>query len=227
MTSKSKTSETQDEYNEEVRRQVVAAAFGPVLDDLLAEAKPQAWPKIWSPTEELKLNFTRLKYPKGYKTDCDKRKCGIPADSKFQEPVDLKASLHNFRVYVNDTEYFMSNLPPVYSKWSSGKVFNEHGLNDIRKTNFDYKNEPYFAMICGAYIASYLSGISLLNLSETPATATNTSKLITSFVRYHFCEIPSNKEVYASSKTYTPIRSEQSEEAHPNCVRGKGICGNG
>ena len=48
---------------EEQRRQVVAKAFGPVLDDILAEAKPQdtdvtkgakrsdktstTWPKIW------------------------------------------------------------------------------------------------------------------------------------------------------------------------------------
>ena len=181
MTSKSKTSESQDEYNEEVRRQVVAEAFGPLLDDILREAKPQdtdsdsrsasrndstSWPKIWSPISPTKLKFTRLKYPKDYKTDCDKRKCEIPADSKYQEPVDIKASLHNFRVYVNDTEYFMSNLPHVYARWSSDKVFNEHGLNDIRKTNFDYKTEPYFAMICGAYIASHLSGISLLNLFD-------------------------------------------------------------
>ena len=172
MTSKSKTSETQD-----AMARAVAEAFGPVLDDLLAET----WPKIWSPIEESKLNFTRLKYPKGYKTDCDKRKCGIPADSKFQEPVDLKASLHNFRVYVNENEYFMSNLPHVYVRWSSDKVFYEIDFYDIRKTNFDYKTEPYFAMICGAYIASYLSGISLLNLFDKSA-----NKVISSFVRYHF-----------------------------------------
>ena len=135
------------------------------------------WPKIWTPGPKPK--FTRLRYPKDYITDCNEHTCGIPADSKFQEPVDLKASLHNFRVYVNDNEYFMSNLPHVYARWSPGKVFNEHGLNDIRKTSFDYKTEPYFAMICGAYIASYLSGISLLNLNGD-------SKLITTFVRYHF-----------------------------------------
>ena len=82
-------------------------------------------------------------------------------------------------MYVNEREYFMSNLPHVYAKWSSGKVFNEKGLHDIRKVNFNYKSEPYFAMICGAYIASYLSGISLLNLQSR-------SKLITTFVRYHF-----------------------------------------
>ena len=99
-------------------------------------------------------------------------------DSKFQEPADLKQSLHYFRVYVNEKDYFMSNLPHVYARWSSGKKFNEKGLHDIRKSGFSYKNEPYFAMICGAYIASYLSGISLLNLQSD-------SKLVTTFVRYH------------------------------------------
>ena len=39
MNSKSKTSKTQDEYNEEVRRQVVAEAFGPVLDKILKRTK--------------------------------------------------------------------------------------------------------------------------------------------------------------------------------------------
>ena len=72
-------------------------------------------------------------------------------DSKFQEPADLKQSLHNFRVYVNERDYFMCNLPHVYASWSSGKKFNEKGLHDIREAGFDYKREPYFAMICGAY----------------------------------------------------------------------------
>ena len=165
---------------EEQRRQVVAKAFGPVLDDILREAKPQdtdktstSWPKIWSPISPTKLKFTRLTSPRP--------KYGIPADSKYQEPVDLKASLYNFRVYVNDTEYFMSNLPHVYAKWSSGKDLRVGDVHDIRKTSFDYKTEPYFAMICGAYIASHLSGISLLNLFDNTA-----GNLISSFVRYHF-----------------------------------------
>ena len=175
-----------DEYNEEVQRRVVAAAFGPVLEKILREDSESdnenGWPKIWLPLDEDKTpKFTRLRYPKDYKTDCDEHKCGIPADSKFQEPVDLKASLHNFRVYVNDTEYFMNNLPHVYSKWSNDKTFDENILKDIRKTKFDYKTEPYYAMICGACIASYLSGISLLNLFDKSA-----GNLIASFVRYYF-----------------------------------------
>ena len=78
MNSKSKTSETQDEYNEEVRRQVVAEAFGPLLDEILSEQEDQrkqvksqdeqtSWPKIWSPISPTKLKFTRLTYPKDYK----------------------------------------------------------------------------------------------------------------------------------------------------------------
>ena len=140
------------------------------------------WPKIWSDIGSRKPEFTRLKFPKDPLTKCDDHKCGIPADSKFQEPADLKQSLHNFRLYVNERDYFMSGLPHVYAKWSPGKVFNEHGLHDIREAGFDYKTEPYFAMICGAYIASYLSGISLLNLNYDNGS----SKLITTFVRYHF-----------------------------------------
>ena len=137
------------------------------------------WPKIWSDNGKTKPEFTRLRYPKDPLTGCDDRRCGIPMDSKYQEPADLKQSVHNFRMYVNERDYFMSNLPHVYARWSSGKVFNVKGLHDIRKAGFNYKTEPYFAMICGAYISSYLSGISLLNLQGD-------SKLITTFVRYHF-----------------------------------------
>ena len=172
--------ENQDEYNEEVRREVVAEAFEPVLDNILnlqeetnTDDNTDGWPKIWSPISPTKLKFTRLTRPKP--------KYGQPSHTKFQEPVDLKASLHNFRVYVNDTEYFMSNLPHVYAKWSLGKNLGVDGVHDIRKTDFNYKTEPYFAMICGAYIASHLSGISLLNLFNNTA-----GNLISSFVRYHF-----------------------------------------
>ena len=147
--------------------------------DREATLRSHLWPKIWSDNGSRKPKFTRLRYPKDFLTDCDDHKCGIPADSKFQEPADLKQSVHNFRVYVNEKDNFMSNLPHVYARWSSGKVFNEKGLKDIREVSFDYKSEKYFAMICGAYIASYLSGISLLNLNGD-------SKLITTFVRYYF-----------------------------------------
>ena len=140
--------------------------------------KKEPWPRVWSDGGS-KPEFTRLIFPKDLSTKCVNHKCDIPDDTQFQEPVDLKQSLHNFRVYVNGRDYFMSNLPHVYAKWSSGKVFDENKLVEIRYNDFDYKTEPYFAMICGAYIASYLSGISLINLHDS-------HPLISTFVRYHF-----------------------------------------
>ena len=96
----------------------------------------ETWPKIWSANGKIP-KFTRLKFPKDPLTKCDDHKCGIPADSTFQEPVFLNESLHNFRVYVNERDYFMSYFPQVRARWSSGKTFNEKGLKDIREAAFD------------------------------------------------------------------------------------------
>ena len=145
---------------------------------LYSGTKKEPWPKIWSDNGS-KPKFTRLRFPKDPSTKCVNHKCDIPDDTQFQEPADLKQSLHNFRVYVNNRDYFMSNLPHVYARWSSGKIFDESKLVEIRYNDFNYKVEPYFAMICGAYIASYLSGISLMNLHDD-------HPLISTFVRYHF-----------------------------------------
>ena len=86
---------------------MVVDAFEPVLDEILdsqdktnTDDNTDGWPKIWSPISPLKLKFTRLTHPKPKYGKAHGKALG------FQEPVDLKASLHNFRVYVNDTEYF-------------------------------------------------------------------------------------------------------------------------
>ena len=150
----------------------------PEYTKYLYSGKKEQWPVVWSDNGS-KPKFTRLRYPKDPPFKCVNHKCNVPDDTQFQEPADLKQSLHNFKVYVNNRDYFMSNLPHVWAKWSPGKIFNENGLKDIRDQNFDYRKEPYFAMICGAYIASYLSGISLLNLHDD-------HPLISTFVRYHF-----------------------------------------
>ena len=62
--------------------------------------------------------------------------------------------------------------------WSNGRTLNEKVGYDIRKFKFDYMNKPY---LCGVYLASYLSGIPLRNLTESD----DTPKIITSIARYH------------------------------------------
>ena len=63
---------------EEQRARLVAEAFGPVLDEILAP-----WPKIWSPISPTKLKFTRLTHPRS--------NYGIPADSTAKpRPTGIK-----------------------------------------------------------------------------------------------------------------------------------------
>ena len=71
------------------------------------------WPKIWN-DDGTKPKFTRLRYPSDPLTSCNATRCGITDDSQFEEPAKLKQSLHNFRLYVNEKDYFMSGLPHVY-----------------------------------------------------------------------------------------------------------------
>jgi hypothetical protein len=54
----------------------------------------------------------------------------------------------NFKVYVNSTDYFMSDLPPI---------------DNLITPKFNMTHE-YYRAISGAYVASYLCGISLNRL---------------------------------------------------------------
>ena len=135
-------------------------------------------------------------------------------DSTFQKPVDLGYALNKFKIYVTNTEYFISDFPSVSADWKEGKTINEVTGLDIRKRPFNYKNEPNFTMICATYVASFLCGISIQHLEENE----NTPKIITSMVRYHlyyqirkYMKNPSLLKRYASQferlvKKYLPIK---------------------
>ena len=135
-------------------------------------------------------------------------------DSTFQKPVDLGFALNKFKIYVTNTEYFVSNFPAVSEDWQKGKTINEVAGLDIRKRPFDYKNDSYSAMICATYVATFLCGISTQHLTESD----DVPKIITSMVRYHlyyqirkFMKNPSLLDRYASQfekpvRKYLPIK---------------------
>ncbi len=133
---------------------------------------------IWSPKEEIP-KFQNLRYP----NDPTRQGWGNHPiiDSSFQTPVNLGSVLNKFRIHLSVTEYFFSNFPPISEDWKKGKTLNENVGLDIRDFPHDYEKEPYFAMICATYVASFLCGISLKHLSEHK----NTPKIITSLARYH------------------------------------------
>ncbi len=108
----------------------------------------------------------------------------------------------------------MSNFPSISADWKEGKTINEVTGLDIRKRPFDYKNEPYFAMICATYVATFLCGVSVQHLTESD----DVPKMITSMVRYHlyyqikeFMSYPNLLDRYASQferpvRKYLPIK---------------------
>ena len=51
-------------------------------------------------------------------------------------------------------QYFLAQLPAIEASWSRGKTIDETTVYV-----FDYKKEPYFAMISAAYVAYFLCGL--------------------------------------------------------------------
>jgi hypothetical protein len=90
--------------------------------------------------------------------------------------VKLPYNFNNFRIYINENSYFMSNLPDAGVGWDEGPNLTN---NDVRKVPFN--TIPYTRMLSGAYIASYLSGVSMDHVQENSSIP----KIITPIMRYH------------------------------------------
>ena len=79
----------------------------------------------------------------------------------------LNYPINQFRIYVNNTDYFQSQL---------------EGLNITTNDNATWNlREPYFQSIVGAWIATYACGISIQHLSFSQQVP----KQITSLMRFH------------------------------------------
>ena len=79
----------------------------------------------------------------------------------------LNYPINQFRIYVNDTDFFQSNLP---------------GLNITTNDNAKWNlKEPYFQSIVGTWIATYACGISIQHLTFSQEVP----KQITSLMRFH------------------------------------------
>jgi hypothetical protein len=170
------------------------------------------WSTIWA-SGGIIPKFSNLREPK--------HEWGIHHYPVFQKAVNLGYPLHNFKVYVSDTDYFYSKFNPIkLYDWKNKAVLYENNRgtdalpsdveSDIRNVIMDYENEPYFAQICSAYIATFLCGISIENLEWNY----HTPKQITSIARYHlyytmrkFIKNPELMKAYDLSgmKGYLPV----------------------
>ena len=132
------------------------------------------WPEIWSPGG-LVPKFSHLTG----NTDPYTMLGVTYHNTKYQKFGHLGQELHDFSVFVANGKSFMSNLPRVTERWSTGKTIGTN-VYDLREEDMDYTKDPYYAMLCGMYIASFLSGVSMLNIHDT-----NTPDVIKSIARFH------------------------------------------
>jgi hypothetical protein len=96
--------------------------------------------------------------------------------NKFRPHVKLPYNFNNFRIYINENSYFMSNLPDAGVGWDEGPNLTN---KDVRKVPFN--TIPYTRMLSGAYFASYLSGVSMDHVQENSSVP----KIIASIMRYN------------------------------------------
>ena len=115
--------------------------------------------------------------------------------------------MSNFKVYVNEKDYF----EPITADWlqdlkNNNQVINQDNYNiRVRKM----KNSNYFNMLFATYIATFLSGISLQNLTDE-----QTPNVIKSLAHFHiyytvarFMKNPSLMREYITSKVIKAVRS--------------------
>ena len=140
------------------------------------------WPKIWDSSGTV-YSLQPLVFPA--EPYYNERKFGSYRVRKddddyhintFRPHVKLPYNFNNFRIYVNENSYFMSNFPDAGVGWDEGPNLTN---KDVRKVPFN--TIPYTRMLLGAYIASYLSGVSMDHVRGNSSV----SNIITSIMRYH------------------------------------------
>ena len=129
-------------------------------------------------TKYLTINKPKENFPNFWKTGGEiqvlprgKRHVGFYKKSYYSDecPVEyvLNYPINQFHIYVNNTDFFPSNLPPLYINTDQNATW------DIRKN--------YFQSLIGVWIATYACGITIQHLTFSPEIP----KQITSFMRFH------------------------------------------
>ena len=150
---------------------------------LTGEYTVGSWPEMWLLITPYSVPvFSHLIYPNNPDKKLFKDGTSSIDDVRFQMPLKLGYEIHDFDINVTDTRKFRVNMPPVRAIWKGeGRKLTGYKDSDIRKVDVDYLNDPYFAMICAAYVTTFMCGISQKHLFYSP----DTPRQITSLVRYH------------------------------------------
>ena len=98
-------------------------------------------------------------------------------DMIFRPNKDFKMDVHSFKVYVTETESFVTKLDPIKPTYNKPKG------TFIDKLSFDYHSNSYFCSLAAAYVATFKCGISEDHLTNN--LPDSHSNIVTSIVRFH------------------------------------------
>ena len=93
---------------------------------------------------------------------------GYRLTDKYPDHYILNYDIENFRIYINNQEYFLSKLPKL------------NITTNYNKAEWD-DNESYYQVCFAVYCASYCCGVSIQHL--TPSSEVH--PIITSLMRFH------------------------------------------
>ena len=98
-------------------------------------------------------------------------------DMIFRPNKDLKMNVHSFKVYVTETESFITKLDHIKP------MYNKPKGTFIDMLPFDYHFDSYFCSLAAAYITTFKCGISEDHLTNN--LPDSHSDIVTSIVRFH------------------------------------------
>jgi hypothetical protein len=98
-------------------------------------------------------------------------------DMIFRPNKDFKMNVHSFKVYVMETESFLTKLESIKPMYDKPKG------TFIDVLPFDYHSNSYFCSMAAAYVATFKGGISEDHLTNN--LPDSHSNIVTSIVRFH------------------------------------------
>ena len=78
----------------------------------------------------------------------------ILPDMIFRPNKDFKMDVHSFKVYITETECFVTKLDPIKPTYNKPKG------TFIDKLSFDYHSNSYFCSLAAGYVVTFKCGIS-------------------------------------------------------------------
>ena len=131
----------------------------------------------WKGTWSITSNVFKYKYSDALTWGPSSGVFQPTTDSPFRFTLgneDIGFHIRQFKVYVTKDDSFQTNFPELNTVWGEK-------VNGISKAKIDFKNEPYFASLCAAFVIFFKSGICKEHFRKQGGV----NPIVTSIFRYY------------------------------------------